>query len=363
MHSTKPAIPVVIGPFPDPLHGASTINARLVAAVRAQGLRCESIDLSPGRWAPGLYYHATRLLRVVKGFLRILAAPLFGRHRYVVSVDAGLGLFYNIAHALAARLTGQSILLYHHSTRYVLAESAPMRLLLAVAGRGAPHVFCSAKMATMFRARYGACGSVTIVNNAAWVDPALRRHEGGGEKLRLGFLSNLIAEKGFGRAIETLGAARARGLDAELVMAGAVTDAQGQDALDRAAALFGRDFLYRGTLDDAQKAAFYASLDFFLFPSLYRHETQSLVVPEALAAGTPVIAYDHRFVGEILGDGGLLVPVTDSFAEKAVDWIAGLQNPAVYTGLRRRARDQFESERAQAEGQIDHLIAWASGAI
>lgn len=338
----------------------SVITARLAEDIGRRGLPCERINLSPGRWTRGLSYHAVRAVRMGLGTVRILMAP--GRHRYVMNVDAGLGLIYNIALALAARITGQAVLLYHHSTRYVLAPSRLMRILLATAGRGAPQVFCSVNMAALFRAQYGTTGPVIIINNAAWVERAgAAAPLAGHGKLRLGFLSNLIAEKGVGRAIETLAEARKRGLDAELVMAGAATDVQVRAVVTEAERTFGGNFLYRGPLQGGEKRDFYAALDFFLFPSLYANETQSLVVPEALAAGTPVIAYDHRFVGEVLGDGGLLVGAGEDFAVRAVDWIAARQDQAARDVLRARARAQFEKERAQAEGQIDCLIAWVCG--
>ena len=204
--------------------------------------------------------------------------------------------------ALAARVTGQGMLLYHHSSRYVQDASSLMRLLLAAAGPEAPQVFCSPKMAALFRNNYGATGPVLIVGNAAWVDPPALG-QGSANGLRLGFLSSLTLEKGLGRALATLRHARGQGLEAELVLAGPLVDSEARMLLEQAQAEFGPALSYRGVLTGTDRASFYGALDVFLFPSLYAHETQSLVVPEALAASTPVIAYDHRYVGEMLGQG------------------------------------------------------------
>ncbi len=163
-----------------------------------------TIDLSPGRWRRSPFYHLTRAARTVSGVLRILAGPLTAEcRRYIMSVDGGLGLAYNIALALAARLTGQAMLLYHHSSRYVQDDSVLMRMLLIAAGN-VPHVFCSPRMASLFFDRYRVNGSTILINNAAWVASVPKvgkRREGG---IRLGFLSALTVEKGVGRAIETL---------------------------------------------------------------------------------------------------------------------------------------------------------------
>jgi glycosyltransferase involved in cell wall biosynthesis len=354
------AIPVLVGPFPGPVHGVSVINAKLEERMRARGQAAVRIDLSPGGWSRGVAYHLTRGWRVLGGIFRILMAPLQGSRRYVMSVDGGFGLVYNGLLALAARLTGQPMLLFHHSSRYVMDDSAAMRTLLTITGGRAPHVFCSERMATLFRARYGWTGPALIVGNAAWVDPS-EAGQGSPGGLCLGFLSTLTLQKGLGWAIATLAAARARGLAAELVLAGPLVDQDARTLLDGAQLEFGSALRFLGVVTGADRTAFYGGLDVFLFPSLYPHETQSLVVPEALAAGTPVVAYDHRFVGEVLGGGGKLIPETDDFVDPAVDFVAAGSDPDLRRLRRAAARAQYDRERTRAEGQIEQLIDWACG--
>lgn len=347
--------PVIVGPFPGPLHGVSVIDAQLAERMAGKGLDPERIDLAPASARPGAAYHLGRMWKTLKGALAILSAS---RRRYVMSVDGGLGIFYNLILAKAARAKSQEVLLYHHSTRYVLEDSAPMRRLLAVAGPRAPQVFCSPAMAGMFEARYGARPRL-IVGNCAWVAPPPQGQGGGG--FTLGFLSTLTAEKGLERALATLRAARAAGLKAQLHLAGPVVDAQSQAMLDAAKSEFGSALTVMGVLTGAGKAAFYGGLDVFLFPSLYPHETQSLVVPEALAAATPVIAFDHRFVGEVVGEGGLLIPRGQDFAANALSYIAAGRDEATRQQRRAKALAQYRRERAKAEGQVDRLIDWARG--
>src|SRR5581483_10212289 len=164
--------PVLIGPFSGPVHGVSVINNALHSLIVQRGVRPAIIDLSPGSRSRGFAYHAVRMARTAGGILRILAAAFAPtRRRYVMHLDGGPGLVYNLALALALRATGQAMLFYHHSSRYVFADSALMRLLSMAAG-GAPHVFCSGKMASLFFQRYRPKGQTLLINNAAWVTPA-----------------------------------------------------------------------------------------------------------------------------------------------------------------------------------------------
>jgi glycosyltransferase involved in cell wall biosynthesis len=170
----------------------------------------------------------------------------------------------------------------------------------------------------------------------------------------------LSLEKGLGRAIETLRLLRGRGVLAQLELAGAASDPQAEALIARAGQEFGDALIVCGVLQGQAKAGFLSGLDYFLFPSLYPHETQSLVVPEALSAGVPVIAFDHRFVGEVLGEGGLLLPSGANFSQAASDWIIAGQDAD--EERRRHARGQFEAGRREAAGQVDRLVAWSLGA-
>jgi glycosyltransferase involved in cell wall biosynthesis len=354
----RPTIPVLIGPFSGPTHGVSVINRQLASRLRGKGSPVRCLDLSPGHRPRGPAYHAVRAARTGRAFLRILLAPFHGRHRYVMSLDGGGGLLYNLVLMLALRLTGQTVALYHHNSRYVMADSRLIRAVLRLANAATLQVFCSQAMAAQFADRYGVRGRVLIVSNVAWVakdGPG----PGSGHGARMGYLSALTAEKGLGRALETFRAARKAGLAAELWVAGSGASAAMQAVLDQVQAEFGPALRLAGPLSGAEKTAFYAALDVFLFPSLYHHETQSLVVPEALAAGTPVVTFDHHFVAELAH--GLVVPPTADFAAAAVRYLATGQEPAVRQARRAEARSRFEDAFAPAAAQAERLLAWAQG--
>lgn len=167
----RPTIPVLIGPFSGPVHGVSVINNALAALMSERGLAFHILDLSPGRWRRGLSYHLTRAVRTIRAGLFMLSART-GSHpqRYIMSLDGGGGLVYNIILALIARMIRRDLTFYHHSSRYVLSDSAAIRLLLRHSPK-ASHIFCSSKMAELFWERYGHQGSTLIINNAAWIAP------------------------------------------------------------------------------------------------------------------------------------------------------------------------------------------------
>jgi glycosyltransferase involved in cell wall biosynthesis len=344
----------VIGSFPGPINGVTVINQQLLDLLRTRGLSVSRINLSPGgNWAS---YHPVRMLRTLTGVLRILLSPSRARSHFIMSLDGGLGLVYNMALAAAIRARGRTLLLYHHSSDYVCSDSFLMRALLGLAGRGVGHIMCSEAMLSAFRKRYGILSAGFVVSNAVWVSMP---NSGAVERdtvLRLGHLSGLNSEKGLGRVFETLREILERGHPAELFLAGVPQDQEARESLTEAQKEFGVAIHYAGVVTGDAKAAFYGNLDYFLFPSLYRHETQSLVVPEAMAARVPVVAHDHRFVGEVIGDAGLLIPADSQFASAAADWILS----GNLAERRVAARAQVEKLRERAEGQLDLIADWAN---
>ena len=357
----REVLPVIVGPFPEPVHGASMIDAGLAEKMRARGIDVQCLNISASKWRRGVMRNLVRTGRVMRAILAIVFQARLRGARYLMSVDGGPGILYNVILGFFIKaVMRRPLILYHHSSSYVYRSSLLIRCLQKVCGSETRHVMCSAEMFRQYSALYPAKGSPLIISNAAWVQPvvdAAKRYEN--ETLRLGFLSNLGEGKGFQTALETLREIRKRGIPVQLLAAGLLPHPSAEREVAEAKKEFGEDFRYLGRVAGEEKAGFLLSLDYLLFPSLYRHETQSLVVPEALSAGVPVIAYAHRFVGELLQSGGLAVPTARPFAQMAVDWIAeAVGNPALARTRRQEALRQFEEIYADAEQQIAELIAW-----
>ncbi len=72
------------------------------------------------------------------------------------------------------------------------------------------------------------------------------------------------------------------------------------------------DTVFAGMRCGDELAAHYASADLFLFPSVT--ETFGNVVPEAMASGLAVVAYDHAAAGQLVrhGESGLLARLDDA---------------------------------------------------
>ena len=127
------------------------------------------------------------------------------------------------------------------------------------------------------------------------------------------FLGRICPEKGVHVAIEA-----ARSAEVPLLIAGKVFPykAHQQYFEARIEPQLGSGCRYIGALDFARKRRFLASAGCLLLPSL-AEETSSLVAMEAMACGTPVIAFRRGALSEIISHGrtGFLVEDAAEMAE------------------------------------------------
>ena len=147
-----------------------------------------------------------------------------------------------------------------------------------------------------------------------------------------------------------MASARDRDLDLRLVIAGTLGRlAPRMRAALAASGLAPERVITTGHVDDATLGALYAGAECLLHPAHF--EGFGLTPLEALAAGTPVVAYDAGAVREVVGDAGLLVdPGSPTALGEAL--IAVLGDATLASRLRARAPARvagFSWERAAAE--------------
>ena len=129
----------------------------------------------------------------------------------------------------------------------------------------------------------------------------------GPEDLVVLLVGRLAKEKNAGLVVSAFRAIQTRVTNAKLVFVG---DGPMKKLLEEACP----EAHFAGTRRGEDLATHYASADLFLFPSLT--ETFGNVVPEALASGLAVVAYDLAAAKELIESGrnGVLVAAGDEFA-------------------------------------------------
>jgi glycosyltransferase involved in cell wall biosynthesis len=163
----------------------------------------------------------------------------------------------------------------------------------------------------------------------------------------LAFLGRVSPEKGLDQAIDIAGRV---GLD--LRVAAKVDRADREYFVERIAPLLSQPHVeFVGEVSEAEKSAFLGGARALLFPIDWP-EPFGLVLIEALACGTPVIAYRRGSVPEILEDG-----VTGFIVDNASQAVAAVRRlPEI---SRQRCRQAFETRFSVGRMAGDYLALYA----
>lgn len=151
------------------------------------------------------------------------------------------------------------------------------------------------------------------------------------DRVRVLFLGRLHPSKGIETAIEATALLQSRGRDVQLVIAGPAEIPSYAQRLRRMAAHLVPDTAFLGLVTGPTKFALYQAADALILPT--RQENFGLVIPEALASGTPVVTTRGAGSWQDLSEGGGVRIVDDTapaFAEELERLLADPERAAAF---------------------------------
>lgn len=351
----------IFGPIAPPIQGAAAMTGDIAAYMQDRAV-VRIGNISPGT-AKGVFSKLLKPARVIMGLGAIIKhAPRRNKVLYM-ACDGGYGRLYNIASAFLARLMGYRIFLHHHSFAYIDRKSRIMALLARVMGRHATHIVLCDLMAHSLRARYPDVQITLTMLGPAFMKPNPRDDIRRAAIFRMGFLSNLIVEKGLDTCIDLLRAARLEGLPVQLVLAGRSPGQASTQLVEAAKTEFGTALEYLGPLPEDEKKPFYLGLDAFVFPTRYVNEAQPRAVLDALAYGIPVMTMARSCITGDVGAGGVCIPMDADFVAQSLPVLRSwCQDAAVLASVSQAAAEQAVHLHRDGLGQLA-VLAEAMGAV
>jgi glycosyltransferase involved in cell wall biosynthesis len=344
-----PATVVVLGPLPPPQHGAARVTEAFVGLLGEREVLLRTFDTSAAD-ATGAHYHAVRIWAHLRVAAFLLTARPARRVLYVGGAG-GWGLLHQVAVIAVARARRFRVVFHHHSYAYLGRRSAAAAAVVRVLGRNDVHIVLCDRMADDLSRLYAPRGRVVTLSNAAFTVVPARLPRDDHSTYVVGHLSNLSAAKGLDVVLGAMRRLLAENPDARAELAGPAAAESDRARIATLTNDFPGRATYRGPLPHDEVAGFLAGLDLFVFPSRYRHEAEPLVVLEALAAGTPVLAYGVGCLASMGSAVTVVDPATD-FAQAAP------------SESRDAVAADFAARRAQsladAAALIDDLVGAAS---
>ena len=351
-----PVKPILfVGPLPPPVTGRTVATAELRRRLAANGLTLHLINIAPAETVSRLMGRLSRLGRFAAACRAILAGSQHPDWAYL-AVDAGPGMYITAACALLARLRGLKLVLHHHNYSYIAQPTLRMNILTKASGTGALHVTLCAAMSCELRRRYPGVRHTLDLSNVYTLRSDVHPKLAQPERFTLGHLSNLRVEKGLKTVINCYRLLRQRGVDAALRLGGPAADREAAAIIQAAKSEFPDDLVHDGPIYGHAKNEFYRNISVFLFPS--ENEAQGIVNLEALAAGTPVIAYGRCCIpADLANGGGCVIPVEAAFEEMALPrLLLWAKDPTALSHASAAARRRFEQLQTEGDGQLTKLL-------
>lgn len=245
-----------------------------------------------------------------------------------LSLAGGWGQLYDLAVVTSARLRGARLVIHHHNFSYVDRASRLTRTIVAMAGDDQAHIALCNRMAELLKQRYPRVRKVVAVSNEAFWAVAEAAITRDGPLRRIGFLSNITAEKGIFRFLDLVAPLKARGVHIEALVAGPIDDPHLKQAIDARVEELGC-VRTLGAVYGHARQRFFNDIDLLAFPTAYPNEAEPLVILEAQRSGVPVAASERGCIGQMIDEGtGLLLDRDGRKMTALVDLIARLSQDA-----------------------------------
>jgi phosphatidylinositol alpha-mannosyltransferase len=244
-----------------------------------------------------------------------------------------------------------------------LFYSAAARCLRPVARKLAVRLAVSQAAASCAAPRMG--GPVRIIPNGIDIDPFTQASPmplPPGRKLL--FVNRLDRRKGFEIALKAFEQLAARFQDLLFVICG---DGPRRRAPETLPPSIRRRVLMLGDVPDAQLPSVYAAADLFVAPATGQ-ESFGVVLLEAMAAGTPIVATDIEGYREVVGDGAYALLVRPGDPQALAHGIGRLlESPLLArhlasAGRRRVQRFSWRFVTDEVERTYDHVLEDAARA-
>jgi glycosyltransferase involved in cell wall biosynthesis len=349
---------VCVGFQPPPIDGQRVITARMFDRL-ASLTTVVRLDLGRFRYLGFI----SKPLSALVVCLELVDKRVRGYSRLYLAPHSGAGLVYSCIIVMLGCALRYKLFVHYHSYKNLASYSSLMRMFLVLCGDDATHIVLAPPMQRDLQRLYQAAKRVRVLSNAIFIPQHAIRREFGDRPLRVGHFSNLSKDKGVVAVIECMRQLHERCPDVELVLAGPADDPDIKDLLRRAFCELGGKFTYLGGLTGDQVKQFYEHIDVFLFPTLYEHEAEPLVLLEAVSLGVPAIATDRGCISYLLGPNCGLVVDAAAFVVGAVDQIASwTERRDELARASDRARARFLELRSETEPQLERLLLSISAA-
>ena len=308
---------LMIGPFPEPVHGQSMANKILFDGLKSKGYKVDNIDttlLSKIEGSDGLKKSFFKKLFMAFGkMFSELFKMLFNRYDlvYITPGHSFLGFMRYSPYILICRLKNLPYFLHSHGGRigntYREAGGLKKRMLKFFIKKTSGAIVLGDSLKWMFEGivpeeKIFVCHNGVPAESAS--DPKEVQEKIGSKSkvLNLLYLSNLMKEKGIMDIFKSLEYFQKSGIDFKLKIAGNI-EKKLEERIMSYFEKYKERVRYLGVVGGEEKRELFLESDIFILPTYYPIEGQPISILEAMINGCAIVTTDQGGIGDIFKDG------------------------------------------------------------
>ena len=223
-----------------------------------------------------------------------------------IQENAGLGKFFDIFLLLFFILFKKKCFYHNHSYKKLYEYDIKSKIIQLISRYGIENIFLHKNEASKFLKKYGKI-KYRIISNSVFInkiDPKIRDIQKNGN-IKLGLISNLTKEKGLDDFLNIAKKSLKEKNLWEFELAGPLLNNR-DFYLNQIKSL--KNIKYYGQiLEENKKIKFFNSVDFFIFLTSHQHESEPLVILEAISNGCIPITYNRGSIIELIPNSRLII--------------------------------------------------------
>jgi len=274
-----------------------------------------------------------------------------------ISLSGGLGQLYEFIILLLCKIFSKKIFIHHHSYKYLNKFSLLSFFVFHFAGKKTVHIVACMKMKNDLLRVYPSIVKVRILSGVITTEQTYEAFSRRSKLKTIGFISNISFEKGIEDFIDIADRMNNAGLPVSFILAGSYQNKKVQNLIQKRISM-NSNINYIGPVQGIEKSNFYKSIDLLLFPTKYIHESEGIVIHEALSNGIPVITYKRGCIEQFISSkNGFGVSPSENFvnlAEKVIlNWIS---DPNLFQSISINAFNSYQKYKSLNNQRFRKLV-------
>ena len=271
-----------------------------------------------------------------------------------IQENAGLGKLYDLCFLTFFLMHHKKCFYHNHTYKKINNYDILTKIIQTLSRFGIKNIFQSKVETNRFISLYGHLDYIIISNsvflekNKINLKPNIKN-----KKINFGFLSNLNRAKGLDKYINIARKALNDKKNWDFFLAGPITESK-DFYLEQIKSL--KNIKYNGPINKIiKKNIFYQNIDFFVFLSTYKNESEALVMLEAISNGCIPIVFDQGTVAELVPEKKLIIKNNFEFYNSFVNLVEGIIQENQLELLSKSSLIHFEKIKEKSQANLANL--------